>query len=138
MKRLTIRGTAISLGLFFDVSFVLCVVWGLLAPAGFSGMRGFLEAVVPGFVWLTPASFFLGLAVGLLYGVYIAVVFVPLFNYFEAAAPETTKTTPAEMQERRGAAVGQRDLADARGAVLGMDDGAVVGRKIKDRRVGSK
>lgn len=104
MKRLTIRGTGISLGLFFDVSFVLCVLWGLLAPAGFTGMRAFLEVVVPGFVWLTPASFFLGLAVGLLYGLYVALVFVPLFNYFEVGAREATKVAPAEMKERRGAA----------------------------------
>lgn len=32
MKRLTISGTALSLGLFFDVSFVLCVLWGLAVP----------------------------------------------------------------------------------------------------------
>ncbi|MBI4591534.1 MAG: hypothetical protein HY725_22140 [Candidatus Rokubacteria bacterium] len=87
MKRLTIRGTALSLGLFFDVSFVLCVLWGLLAPQGFTKMAGFLEVVFPGFTWLTPQSVVLGLVEAFLYGVYIAVVFVPLFNYFEGGRP---------------------------------------------------
>lgn len=87
MKGLTIRGTALSLGLFFDVSFVLCVLWGLLAPQGFTKMVGFLELVLPGFRWLTPQSVVLGLVEAFLYGVYIAVVFVPLFNYFEGGRP---------------------------------------------------
>jgi len=87
MKRLTIRGTALSLGLFFDVSLLLCVLWGLVAPQGFTKMAGFLELVLPGFVWLTPQSVVLGLVEVFLYGVYIAVVFVPLFNYFEGWRP---------------------------------------------------
>ena len=99
MTRLSIRGTAISLGLFFDVSFVLCILWGLLLPESFR-MVAFLEAVLPGFVWLTPASFFLGLVGGLLYGVYVAVVFVPLFNYFEGRRA----ARPAEDTARRRAA----------------------------------
>lgn len=83
MKRLTIRGTALSLGLFFDVSFVLCVLWGLAIPKFHAGWL--LEAILPGFTWLTPQSVILGLVEVFLYGVYIAVIFVPLFNYFEGA-----------------------------------------------------
>lgn len=40
--------------------------------------------ILPGFRWLTPGSIVLGLVEVFLYGIYIAVVFVPLFNYFEA------------------------------------------------------
>jgi hypothetical protein len=98
MKRLTIRRTALSLGLFFDVSFLLCVLWGLLAPQGFTKMAGFLEVVFPGFVWLTPQSVLLGLAEAFLYGVYIAVVFVPLFNYFEGGRPSEAER-PVAMSE---------------------------------------
>ena len=93
MKRLTIRGTALSLALFFDVSLVLCVLWGLAVPQFHAGWL--LEAILPGFTWLTPQSVVLGLVEAFLYGVYIAVVFVPLFNYFEgrghveASAPGT-------------------------------------------------
>ena len=49
MKRLTIRGTAISLGVFFDVSFVLCVLWGLAVPQFHAKGVPLLEAVIPGF-----------------------------------------------------------------------------------------
>lgn len=102
MTRLTVRGTAISLGLFFGVSFVVCVLWDLLVPETFR-MAGLLEAVLPGFVWLTPASFVLGLVEALLYGAYVAVVFVPLFNYFEGRRGVATQTTDAG--QRRAAEV---------------------------------
>lgn len=83
MKRLTIRGTAVALGLFFDVTFLLCLVWALVVPSGLETMAKFWEAVLPGFAWLTPLSVVLGLVELFLYGIYTAVVFVPLFNYFE-------------------------------------------------------
>ena len=103
MKRLTIRGTALSFGLFFDVSFVLCVLWGLLAPQGFTKMAGLLEVIFPGFTWLSPQSVILGLVEAFLYGVYIAVVFVPLFNYFEGGrrAEVTEPTAMAEALHHR-------------------------------------
>lgn len=81
MKRLTIRGTALSLALFFDVSFVLCVLWGLAVPQLHASWL--LEAILPGFTWLTPQGFVLGLVWSSLYGLYVAAVFVPLFNFFE-------------------------------------------------------
>lgn len=82
MKRLTIRGTALSLALFFDVSFVLCVLWGLALPRLHAKGSQLLEALIPGFTWLTPGSFVLGLVFSTLLGVYVAAVFVPLFNFF--------------------------------------------------------
>lgn len=91
MKRLTIRGTALSLGIFFDVSFVLCVLWGLAIPKFHAGWL--LEAILPGFTWLTPQSVILGLVEVFLYGVYIAVIFVPLFNYFEGGRPVETSAS---------------------------------------------
>ena len=87
MKRLTIRGTALSLGLFFDASFVLCVLWSFVVPRSLETMARIWESLLPGFTWLTPASFVLGLVEVFLYGVYVAVVFVPLFNYFEGGRP---------------------------------------------------
>jgi len=87
MKRLTIRGTALSLGLFFDVSFLLCILWGLALPRVHAKGSDLLEAIIPGFIWLTPQSFIWGLVWSTLLGVYVAVVFVPLFNYFEGQRP---------------------------------------------------
>ena len=85
MKRLTIRGTALSLGVFFDVSFVLCVLWGLALPQFHTNWL--LEGILPRFKWLSPQSIVLGLVEAFFYGVYIAVVFVPLFNHFEGGRP---------------------------------------------------
>ena len=83
----TVRGTALSLALFLDVSFVLCVAWGLLLPQLHAKGSQLLEMMLPGFTWLTRQSFLVGLVWMNLIGVYIAVVFVPLFNYFELGRP---------------------------------------------------
>jgi hypothetical protein len=102
MKRLTIRGTALSLGLFFDVSFVLCILWGLAVPQFHAKGVPVLEAILPGFAWLTPQSFILGLVEAFLYGWYVALVFVPLFNYFEAERPaEAERSGMAQPREAR-------------------------------------
>lgn len=92
MKQLTIRGTAVALGLFFDVTFLLCVFWGLAVPGRLETMAKIWEAILPGFTWLTPWSVVLGLVEAFLYGVYVAVVFVPLFNYFEGRRPSEVET----------------------------------------------
>jgi hypothetical protein len=44
-------------------------------------MKAFLEAVLPAFKWLTFGGFVLGLVESFLYGVYIGVVFVPIYNF---------------------------------------------------------
>lgn len=70
-----------SLGLASAISFVLCVLWGLVAPESLH-MHPFLEMILPGFVWLSVGSFVLGLVESFLWGAYAALVFVPLHNYF--------------------------------------------------------
>ncbi len=83
MKPLTVRGTGLALGISFDVTFALCILWGTLLPDLHARGVPILEGIFPGFTWLTPGSIVLGLAEAFLYGMYIALVFVPLFNYFE-------------------------------------------------------
>ena len=83
MKRLTIGGTAVALGLFLDVTFLLCILWALVMPSRLGVMAKIWEAILPGFTWLTLGSMVLGLVELFLYGLYVALVFVPLFNYFE-------------------------------------------------------
>lgn len=95
MKRLSIRGTALAVGLFFDVTFLLCALWGLVVPQRLETMARVWEALLPGVTWLTPASFVLGLVELFLYGVYVAVVFVPLFNYFEGGRPSEAQKPAA-------------------------------------------
>ncbi|MFP5481624.1 MAG: hypothetical protein ACLGIE_18340, partial [Alphaproteobacteria bacterium] len=49
---------------------------------GECGMQMAFEEVFPGFVWLDSASVFLGLFWTVFYEWYIAVLFVPIRNYF--------------------------------------------------------
>lgn len=68
-----------SLALFGAVTFVVCVLYGLVVPASLH-MTSFLEAVLPGFEWLTPLGFLIGLVESFLYGVYAGIVYVPIHN----------------------------------------------------------
>jgi len=68
-----------SLGLFGALSFVVCVLYGLLVPEALN-MKQLLAIVLPGFKWLSLGSFLLGLAESFLYGVYAGLVYVPLYN----------------------------------------------------------
>lgn len=70
-----------SLGIFTAFSFILCILYGLVVPQKLHGMQSFLEAVLPAFQWLTVGGFLLGLAESFLYGAYIGIVFVPIYNF---------------------------------------------------------
>jgi hypothetical protein len=61
MHRLSWKVMTVTTGLFGAVMFVACVVYGLLVPALHNA--ALLEAVLPGFAWLTPASLLLGVHV---------------------------------------------------------------------------
>jgi len=78
--RIPVYAFGMSLGLFFAVTFVLCVVFDLIFPH--QAMYTTWLRLLPGFTWLTWPSFFLGLVESFAYGWYVALVFGPLFNYF--------------------------------------------------------
>ena len=71
-----------ALGLSFSITFVLCVLFDLWFPE--QAMYQTWQQLLPGFTWLTWPSFFLGLAETFAYGWYVALVFVPLYNFFAA------------------------------------------------------
>jgi len=48
-----------SLGLSASLSYVICVLWGLVTPEALH-MHAFLEQVLPGFKWLTWWGFLVG------------------------------------------------------------------------------
>jgi len=77
---LNIKIVTLSLGLFTAISFLLCILYGLLSPASIH-MSNFLETVLPGFKWLTLWGFLLGLIESFLYGVYAGIVYVPIYNF---------------------------------------------------------
>lgn len=81
MQPLNWKVMTCSLGLLGAITFVLCVVYGLLVPEAFH-MARVLEIVLPGFKWLSVGSFVLGLVESFLYGAYAGLVFTPIYNYF--------------------------------------------------------
>ncbi len=78
---LNIRIVSWSLGIFTAISYIICVVYGLIVPENLHGMSAFLESVLPAFKWLTFSGFILGLIESFLYGVYTGIVFVPIYNF---------------------------------------------------------
>lgn len=79
MSPLNGKVVTLSLGLHCAVSFVLCVAWGLLASPALHASQ-LLEMVLPGFQWLSLASFVLGLVESFLIGVYLGLVFTAIYN----------------------------------------------------------
>lgn len=70
-----------SLGIWAAVSFVICVLWGVVTPQSVH-MHTFLEQVLPAFKWLTWWGFLLGLIESFLFGFYAGIVYVPIYNFF--------------------------------------------------------
>lgn len=69
-----------SLSTFLVITYVVCTVFDLWLPQ--YAMNASWGVFLPGFVWLSWPSFFLGLAETALYGWYIALIFAPLYNFF--------------------------------------------------------
>jgi len=67
--------------LFFAISYVLCVAFGLVAPDHLH-MHEAWAPLLPGFEWLTWTGFLIGLVEAYAYGWFVAVLFVPLYRYF--------------------------------------------------------
>ena len=73
-----------SVSLFLRISYLLCIVFGLLAPEQIS-MHEAWAPLLPGFEWLTWSGFLIGFVESYLYGWYFAIVFVPLYRWFAKA-----------------------------------------------------
>jgi hypothetical protein len=80
VSRLPLAPLGASLSAFLMISYVLCILLGLVWRDG--GLHQPWLQFLPGFTWLTWQSFFLGLTETFAYGWYVALVFVPLFNFF--------------------------------------------------------
>lgn len=78
---LSMRIVSWSSGIFTAITFILCVLYGMVVPERLHGMSAFLEMILPAFKWLTFGGFILGLIESFLYGAYIGVVFVPIYNF---------------------------------------------------------
>ncbi len=80
MRTLNLLVVTWSLAIFSSVTFVVCVVYGLIVPESLH-MREFLEVVLPGFKWGNLPSYFIGLVESFLYGTYTGLVYVPIYNF---------------------------------------------------------
>jgi hypothetical protein len=80
MRPLEWKVVGFSIGTFFSITYVLCITYDLIFP-GYAMYEAWIK-LLPGFEWLTWWSFFLGLIESFLYGIYIGLVFVPLYNFF--------------------------------------------------------
>ena len=76
---LNIKIVSWSLGIFTAISFVLCVIYGLIVPPSMHYMAPFLEMALPAFV-----ADFGGFCLGLIesfHGAYAGLVFAPIYNF---------------------------------------------------------
>ena len=78
---LNIKVVAWTLGSWSAISFIVCVLYGLIAPESLHTAT-LLEQVLPAFKWLTGWGFALGLIESFLYGACAGLVYVPLYNWF--------------------------------------------------------
>ena len=77
---LTAFGHATSL--LLAITFTLCVGFDLAFP-GMAMYRSW-QALLPGFTWISWSSFLLGLVESYGYGWYVTMIWVPLYNVFNA------------------------------------------------------
>lgn len=87
---LNLRLVTWATALFTTLSYLLCVVYGLVTPESVH-MHQFLEIVLPAFEWITLGGFFLGLVESFLWGVYLGGGFALVYNalYRQWGAPAT-------------------------------------------------
>lgn len=78
-KGISLMAVGHATSLLLAVSFTLCVVFDLIFPE--HAMYQSWQALVPGFVWLSCKSFFIGLIEAWAYGWYFALIWVPIYNF---------------------------------------------------------
>lgn len=66
-------------GAFLVVTYILCVAYDIIFS---QQMYQAWMKLLPGFVWISWGSFFLGLIEAFFYGIYFGLVFAPLYNFF--------------------------------------------------------
>jgi hypothetical protein len=84
-----------SVSSFAAITFMLCVMFGLVAPARFHA-AWLLEAFLPGFKWLSLGAFMLGLVEAAAYGAGVGMLYSVIHNFFARRTdPNVQRVTPA-------------------------------------------
>lgn len=71
----------LTLSAFLLITYLLCIGFGLAMPDGLHMYQAW-SPLLPGFEWLTLQGFLFGAVGAYAYGWYIAVLFVPLWRFF--------------------------------------------------------
>ena len=77
-QRISLVAVGHATSLFLATTFTLCVGFDLIFPE--HAMFQAWQKLLPGFVWLSWKSFFLGVIESYAYGWYFALIWVPLYN----------------------------------------------------------
>ena len=77
-QRLSLLAVGHATSLFLAITFTLCVVFDLIFPE--HAMFQAWQELLPGFVWLSWKSLFIGIIESYAYGWYFALIWVPLYN----------------------------------------------------------
>jgi hypothetical protein len=79
-QRISLLAVGHATSLLLAISFSLCVAFDLLFPE--HAMFQAWQKLLPGFVWLSWKSFFIGFIESYAYGWYFTLIWVPLYNVF--------------------------------------------------------
>jgi hypothetical protein len=96
---LNTRQVTWALNLWTAITFVVCVIYGLVTPQS-RGMQQFLEMTLPAFKWLTWWGILLGLVESFLYGAYAGLVLCPIYNVRHRRWGRTQFQMPEENRTR--------------------------------------
>ena len=77
--KLRFMTVALSVGIFLTISYLLDVGLWALWPT-----NKIWKVLLPGFRWIDVPQFFLGLVESFLMGFYVALIFVPVYNFLKA------------------------------------------------------
>ena len=80
MRALRFKPIALAVTAFGVITYILCNIFDLIFPKW--GMDEIWQILLPGYTGVNWASFFIGLIGMIGYGLYIAAVFVPIYNFF--------------------------------------------------------
>ena len=78
--RIPLQALGWSLGIFFAITFTICVLFDLAFPS--QEMSRLWMQLLPWVDGISIGSYLLGIAETLLYGWFVELIFGPLFNFF--------------------------------------------------------
>jgi uncharacterized protein DUF5676 len=79
---LNVKTLTLSLAVTAAITFVLCVVYGLIVPPAYHAGE-LLEKFLPGFHWITPLGFLVGLVESFIFGAYHGLLIGLVYNFFQ-------------------------------------------------------